>query len=332
MSKHIRKVKIGVVGLRFGRYLIERLRQGPGNSYLDVVAVCDREEALAAAAAAQFGVRAYTSFPELLADTELEAVGLFTGPEGRAELIEHAIRAGKDVLTTKPFELDPDKALAVLREAEALQRVVQLNSPGPLIAPDLAQIAVWRDQYQLGRPIGCRADAWHARAFVEQADGSWYDDPSRCPVAPISRIGIYLINDLIQLFGAPATVQVMHSRLITGRPTPDTAQLGVSFANGALATIFASFCIDDGEPGELSMVLNFERGTVYRNLGPGRTQSHDGIETTSLKLAARAPDGKAVRDEVIVHGDSSDYQWAAFHHAVINRVSAWGTQTQAAGR
>lgn len=147
-------------------------------------------------------------------------------------------------MTTKPFELNANVASRVLKEAEKMGRVVHLNSPSPL-PEDIFVIKKWIKKYNLGQVIGCRADVW--ANYREKADGSWYDSPKKYPVAPIFRLGIYLINDLIRLIGKPESLQVLHSRLFTKRPTPDNAQLGILFENGAIVNVFSSFCIDDGQ-------------------------------------------------------------------------------------
>src|SRR5690606_1581322 len=95
-------------------------------------------------------------------------------------------------MTTKPFEVDPDAAADVLAEAQRLGRFVHLNSPTPVMPVDLQQVLDWRDRFDLGRPVGCRLETY--ASYHEQADGSWLDDPERCPAAPIFRLGIYLIN------------------------------------------------------------------------------------------------------------------------------------------
>ena len=91
-------------------------------------------------------------------------------------MIRRIVSAGKDVITTKPFELDPRAARGALEEAAALGRVVHLNSPRPRLAADLRQILRWQQQYELGRPVAARAETWCS--YREQADGSWYDDPA----------------------------------------------------------------------------------------------------------------------------------------------------------
>lgn len=101
-------------------------------------------------------------------------------------------------------------------------------------SPDLNQILLWREDLRLGRPIAARADIWSS--YREAADGSWYDDPEKCPVAPIFRLGIYLINDLIRLVGKPVAVSVMSSRLFTGRPCVRNMRIAVSGVLGWLAS------------------------------------------------------------------------------------------------
>ena len=306
----MQKIPIAVVGLNFGRHMVDQICHGAGCDHLELAGVCDLDADKARVCAAQAKVRAYRDWAEVLADPAVPAVGLFTPPAGRAKLIRQVIQAGKHVITTKPFELDAMAAAQVLAEARQLGRVVHLNSPAPTLPADLAQIRQWQAQYPLGRPVGCRADVW--ASYHEKADGSWYDDPQRCPVAPIFRLGIYLINDLVAVFGAAAAVQVMYARLNTGRPTPDQAQLAIRFRNGGLANIFASFCVNDGDHYRNSLTLNFENGTVYRNSGPERA---DGC-AAELSLIVAADGKRRLAERVCLDETSGGYQWDVFARAV----------------
>ncbi|MDR0405568.1 MAG: Gfo/Idh/MocA family oxidoreductase [Clostridiales bacterium] len=307
------RIKIGVVGLNFGRHMVGEIRER-ASAYFEVAAVCDTEFAKAEAVASETGAKAYGSLEELLADGDIPAIGLFTGPVGRAACIRKIINAGKDVMTTKPFELDPEAARAVLEEAERLGRVVHLNSPSPFPAEDMAKIAEWREKYNLGRPIACRCSVWSN--YREQADGTWYDDPARCPAPPIYRLGIYLINDLVQLLGEPESIHLMQSRIFTGRPTSDTAQMSVRFANGALANVFSSFCVDDGQNHRNALELNFENGTVYRNIGPLKPGVRVGETVNPMQVVAG---GGNLYEECVLRGHSGDYLWDRFYQAVTQR-------------
>ena len=189
---------------------------------------------------------------------------------------------------------------------------MHLNSPAPLLPADLAQIRRWQDECDLGPPVAARIETWVR--YQEQADGSWYDDPRACPVAPIFRLGIYLINDALRLLGEPEAVQVFESRLFTGRPTADNGQLAIRFRGGALASIFASFCVGDGVAYANACVLHFERGTVYANFGPPSG------EAGQVRLHLVTPGGEGpprVRSaSVPAEKRSGAYQWDVFARAV----------------
>jgi predicted dehydrogenase len=312
------RVRIAIVGLNFGRHIVGDLTHGPGQKHVELAAVCDLDAARAAEIAGSSGVPAVATLDELLADQCIEAIGLFTGPVGRADLIRKIIRAGKHVMTTKPFELNPAAALEALQEARRLGRVVHLNSPAPVLPDDLQQIRQWQRQYNLGRPVACRRDVW--ASYREQADGGWYDDPRQCPVAPIFRLGIYLINDLVRLFGEAESVQVMQSRLFTGRPTADNAQMAILFRNGVLGTIFASFCVNDGQQYANTMTLNYERGTIYRNTGP----RPDGLgqRRPQMSLVARTEANQTMLAQAEPADSSGAYQWENFKFAVRGGILA----------
>lgn len=303
---------MGVVGLRFGQHIVDaHLVEGQGRRYFELGGVCDLDEQKARAVSARHGVPIYPSFHAMLNDPAIQVVGLFTPPHGRAELVRQAIRAGKHVLTTKPFEMDPHAALSVLQEAKRLGRAVHMNSPAPLCPPELAQILRWRDQYDLGAAVACQAETW--ASYHEQDDGSWYCDPLKCPAAPILRLGIYCINDLVRLFGPAESVQVMRRRVRTGRPTADNAQLQIGFRNGAIGGVFASFCIDDGNPYPCAKRVSYERGTIYCNFGPPDAEAG----RLHLQLVMAREQHACVVERAAIERDrgSSTYQWQALYRA-----------------
>lgn len=310
----IMSIPIAIVGLNFGRHIIENIVNGDAGKFVHLSAVCDIDAEKAKAFSEEFNVPFYTDIDDLLTNDEIPALGLFTGPVGRADLLRKIIKAGKDVMTTKPFEIDCAAGLQVLREAQEMGRIIHLNSPAPCLSPDLAIAQQWRKEYDLGIPVGCALSTW--ANYREKADGSWYDDPEKCPVPPIFRLGIYLINDLVAIFGEAEKVSVVSSRLLTGRPTADNAQLSILFKNGAVATIYASFCIEDGDHYRNSMTLNFERGTVYRNTGAQRqTVSGENKAEMSLVMGGNQT-ARNVVDEKLSNGMSGAYQWETFAKAV----------------
>jgi len=320
----LERIRIGVVGLKFGRHIIEKhILEGPARDFFELAGVCSLDSQETKAAALRYSVTPYPNLESMLAERDIQAIALMTGPNGRGELIRKAVRAGKHVMTTKPFEVDPERGLAALLEARTLGCVVHLNSPSPVPPADLKKIQEWRETFHLGRAVAAHWRQWVS--YREHADGSWYDDAVKCPAAPIFRLGIYGINDIVRLFGRPESVQVLSSRLFTGRPTPDNATLSIKFTNGALATVFASCCVNDGKGYSDKLTLHFENGTVYRNPSPDQDMRS---EFTILELAISRDGSCVIADRARIPRSecSGAYRWDTFYRAVrgeplVNEIS-----------
>jgi predicted dehydrogenase len=106
---------------------------------LDVVALCSRDVSKAAARAREFypDAHIYSDHNELLGLESLEVVDIATHPEGRSELISDALRAGKHVLSQKPFVLDLAQAEGLIELASELGLKLAVNQNGRW-APHLA--------------------------------------------------------------------------------------------------------------------------------------------------------------------------------------------------
>jgi predicted dehydrogenase len=317
----MQRLKVAVVGLNFGRTFIrEHLMRGIALHYCELAAVCDLEQDISKAVGLTYGVPAYTNLDDLLSDSNIPVIILLTGPSGRADLLHKIIESGKDCITTKPFELDAEKAAVVLEKARLCGRIIHLNSPSIQDTKDYEWIAHWRKKYDLGQAVGGHYESWYK--CVESADGNWYDDAMICPSAPTLRLGIYGINDLLRILGEPKEIQIMQSRLFTGRPTADWARLGIKFKSGAIADTLTGFTTSP-ERHESSLILYFERGTIYRNppMLPGSAVRNRLIDATYLCLCmGDDSDGMPLESVRIKNIDLSlGYKWEAFYHAVTQR-------------
>lgn len=301
------RLRVVVVGLGFGQWLIEHeLLRGEGARACTLVGVCDLDAELTREVAQRVGVRAYGAYDEVLADPGVDAVVLMVGPDGRGALVARAVAAGKPVMTTKPFETSAAHALAALSGARGAGVPVFMNSPSPTPEADIRIMEEWIDRLRLGRPVGYRGTTWCS--YREEPDGSWYDDPQRAPAAPLTRLGVYLLADVCRLFAPIERAQVASTRVFTGRPTSDNAAVLLTHTDGTIGTVFSSFCIDDGQPYRLSLELNFERGTIYRNIGPGRS------DRIALAVSAMVDGERIVERRRVTR--SSGYQWEVFRRAV----------------
>lgn len=95
-----------------------------------LMAVCDGDEQRAGRMASQYGCRAFTSYEEMLAQPELDAVCICTPSGLHAPQGIQAARAGKHVVVEKPMALtlqDADALEAACREAGVKLTVVLQN-------------------------------------------------------------------------------------------------------------------------------------------------------------------------------------------------------------
>jgi predicted dehydrogenase len=99
---------------------------------LRVTALCDHTESKARAYRERFypNAKVTTDYRELLRRDEIEVVDITTHPEDRAEIIEEALRAGKHVLSQKPFVIDLDLGERLVDLAEACGVRLAVNQNG----------------------------------------------------------------------------------------------------------------------------------------------------------------------------------------------------------
>lgn len=304
------RIKVAVVGLTFGSYVIENELLKGGKDYFEIDCVCDLNAEKAKTWGEKLSVPYYQDMDKMLDERKVGACVLITGPVGRAKLIDKCIDRGIHVMTTKPFELTAAEAERVLRRAREKNIIVQMNSPSPRPASYMKAILDYAQRFDLGRPIAYRAADWCN--YREKADGLWYDDPSLCPVAPVFRLGIYMINEVAVLMGDVERVNVVESRVFTQRPTADNAILSVLHKNGVVGSIFASFCVNDLQHYKCSYEINYERGTIYKAVKPRNS------ETSGNKVAMQVvytKDGEQHMFEEEIT-ESSNYQWDVFYNSI----------------
>ncbi|WP_168217847.1 Gfo/Idh/MocA family protein [Occultella kanbiaonis] len=285
-----------IIGLNFGEQIVGELQ---ANSTIAVVGVCDLDEAKASEVGHQYGLRRYRDVSEVFGDPAVEAVGLFVSPDVRPALIGRAAAAGKHVVTTKPFAHDGAAADLSLDAVRRAGTVLVANSPRLLPGADLDQVWTWRQRHDLGRLIALEGRCW--ASYDEVPDGTWYDDPDLCPVAPVTRLGIYLLSDMVDLAGPPVRATAVQSRVRTRRPTSDTALISLEFGDGVLGSVLCSFCVDDGHPYANELDVVFERGRV-------RLATREGVLTA--RLDAVGPGSTRITEESSWTGGPYDYPWA----------------------
>ena len=103
---------LGILGLGEGRSTMSAALNSPK---WKLKTICDRNEDLCRHRAEEFNFSHYTTqYQDLLDDSEIDAVAIYTPDHLHAEHVAQALRAGKHVVCTKPFIDDLAKANELL--------------------------------------------------------------------------------------------------------------------------------------------------------------------------------------------------------------------------
>ncbi len=111
-------IKIGWIGC--GRHATWMLMPQLARSGFEIAAVCDRDEASAQNAARQFGAKAiYSDFDDMIANADIDAVGMAVGPDIHFRATLSAMRRGLPVFMEKPPAATAAQAKELMLASEA---------------------------------------------------------------------------------------------------------------------------------------------------------------------------------------------------------------------
>jgi len=108
----MKKLKLGVLGLGEGRSIISAAL---ASEYWELARLCDINEDLCKERAAEFRFPHYTTdMAQMLADPQIDAIGIYTPDPLHATHILACLNAGKHVICTKPLLDDLKQAQSLL--------------------------------------------------------------------------------------------------------------------------------------------------------------------------------------------------------------------------
>lgn len=98
----------------------------------EVAAICNRTLAKAEARALEFAPKAFitTDYRDVLARADIDIIDATPHPEARVAIVEAALKAGKHVLSQKPFVLDPAEGERLIKLADKHGRKLAVNQNG----------------------------------------------------------------------------------------------------------------------------------------------------------------------------------------------------------
>ncbi|MCC2669004.1 MAG: putative oxidoreductase [Armatimonadetes bacterium] len=228
------KLRVGVIGMRaIGNTHAEAYKT---DALSELAAVCDIDRARADEAAAKWGVPAFYSVAEMLANVEMDAVSVTTGgfENGSAhyEPVMECFAAGKHVLCEKPLSNNIEHAREMVRAARKQERYFGVNLNHRFVPP-AAKARKWMDEGKLGQPL-----------LINMT--MWIDNPNETsPWFHLRALHPHSIDIMRYFCGDVKRVQAFanHAPKADGgeRVCWSNAQINMEFANGVVGHLTGSY-------------------------------------------------------------------------------------------
>ena len=207
--------------------------------------VADQSADRAEAFADQYGVKAYRSYAEMLADPEIDAVCICTPSGMHAQNALEALAAGKHVVVEKPMALntaDADKMIRACRESGKLLTVIcQLR-----FSKGVNRLRKLVEEQAFGTIGLCDLDMkyWRSPEYYEKSP--WKGTIKMDGGGALMNQGIHGVDALLYILGDAKLLSARVKTVYHKIEVEDTAVATLEFENGALGVIEASTCTNPG--------------------------------------------------------------------------------------
>ena len=213
-----------------------------------VYIVADMFEEVAATRAAEYGVPASGGVGDALRHPDVEIVVNLTIPAAHVEVATAAINAGKHVWSEKPFSLDRESGLLLLKAAEAAD--LRLGcAPDTFLGAGIQTALRLVARGDIGVPL--------TALTLMQSPGpeSWHPNPAflfQEGAGPLFDIGPYYLTTLVQTFGAITKVAGFGSKARETRTIGSGPKAGEAF--------------DVTVPSHISAIAKFANGETSQSI------------------------------------------------------------------
>lgn len=306
------KLRVGIIGIgMFAVYCHVPQLRAAGRA--EVVACARRNpERLKMAQAALHIERGYTDWRQMLAEEHLDAVVVSTPHNAHVEPTLAALERGLHVLVDKPMALTSADAWTMVEAAEKANKVLMVS--GSRIAGNWQtlkrqiQAGVIGRVQQLNLAVSLyRRWFWEADAipsdllaYAGQLTGlpaefladwqSWHRDPAQLGGGAFADMGIYNLDLLLWLGGAPA-VQVAAFTNKAGLPVESLINLQARLANDVLISLTFADAVDQDTleqlmvVGDQGVLRTDHEGTVWLHKANQQHKLEPTLPETTLSAA-----------------------------------------------
>ncbi len=247
-------IRVGVVGLGMGRHHAKVYAASP---LARLVAICDVDEKRLAEYQALYPqARAYTSYEELFASGQVDAVSVALPNYLHDTVAIAALEAGVHVLCEKPMAVSAPRAQAMLDAARAAGKKLMIHF-NYRYQPASQYLKRYVDEGHLGELYYARTRWLRARGVPKP--GGWFGIKELSGGGPVIDLGVHRLDLALWLMGYPKAISVSASAFdLVGRRFAQ--EMGVRYDVEDLAT--ALIRLDNGVT--LQMEASWVGGTDLR--------------------------------------------------------------------
>jgi predicted dehydrogenase len=230
----VNRLRVGVIGLGyFGERHAKVYHRLP---YVDLVAVCDRDEKRAERLASELGAEAYAGFHALLARPDIDAVSICLPDREHTEAAVAAAEARKAILLEKPLAHDTAHARTIV---DAVERNGVRFMVGHILRFDPRYVQVYEASRpeRLGAPIHVKAKRNGIRGVAARVGKN---------ASILFYMGVHDV-DAMQWVARSRIARVYAQKIERlGNGNEDALYAVVNFENGAIGCLDYSWAWPDG--------------------------------------------------------------------------------------
>ncbi len=307
MSERI--LNVAVVGLGTGRRYLAALRE---MKRARLVAICDVDAARLDRYAAEYAVKGYTDYAEMLANEALDAVCICTPDHFHRDMVLAAFEKGLDVLCEKPLALHANECNEMLRAARTCGRHLSVGqvcrfTPAFVKAKEMVESGL------IGELSFVESEYAHDYSHM---GACWRSDPAVARHG-VTGGGCHAVDLLRFIAGNPTEAfAYANKKTLVDWPCDDTAIGVLKFPHNVIGKVFVSTGCKRGYT--MRTLLYGTKGTIIvdntsstmslflEKIGDVDTLAGAKMKDIELKIPV-APVKHNVRDEL-----------AAFLDAVLN--------------
>lgn len=280
----MKRIRVGIIGMGFiGKLQYEALK---ALDEVEVVAVSSRNNSLGTLPKE---VRTYTSWEDLIADSEVDAVHDCLPASLHKDVNIAAIKAGKHIYSEKPLGM----SLADVRlQISELEKKPVVNAVGHQYRANAA-VREMKHRIQSGRcgKVLFLTGCYSQDSLAYPTDYSYRRVPENSRARALSDLGSHLIDISVYVIGSP--VKRVFANMITHYPereghrisSDDTTFLLLEFENGACGSFVISKTAH-GHKNDLSLTVSCsEKEIGWKQQLPDRLYEASRIEGNRILFA-----------------------------------------------